>query len=78
MYGNGVSAVKYNNGSTTDIVLILIAVKFDAYILPVTYKLPPIPTPPLTTSAPVIALTESVDDVTTRLLFVFVPILELA
>ena len=46
--------------------------------LPPTYKLPAIPAPPLTTSAPVSIDEASVLDITTRLLLEFVPILLLA
>ena len=47
-------------------------------MFPYTFKLPPIPVPPVTTKAPVTFEYDSVEEITTRLLSELVPILVLA
>ena len=67
--------------STVSVVVITSLYSYETLLtikLPPTYKLPAIPAPPLTTRAPVSNDDASVVDITTRLLFGFVPILLLA
>ena len=66
---------------TNSVVVITSRYSYDTLLtikFPPTNKLPAIPTPPATTRAPVVVESDSVDEITTRLLLELVPIFVLA